>query len=84
MEKLLEFIVKAIVTQPKKVNVIAEEGEDGFINFHLKVDPEDLKIVIGRKGRTIRAIRNLLRLRAMNEGKRVGLQLEEDEAPAKT
>lgn len=84
MEKLLEFIVKAIVTQPKKVKITPEEGEGGFINFNLEVDPEDLKIVIGRKGRTIRAIRNLLRLRAISEGKRVGLQLEESGPPPKT
>lgn len=77
MEKLLEFIVKSIVEKPAKVEIKKEEKE-GISEFFLRVDPEDIKIIIGKKGRTIRAIRNLLRLRAMKEGIRVNLQLEED------
>jgi len=76
MEKLLELIIKSIVQKPKEIKIKKEEKE-GFVNFKLKVDPEDLKIVIGKKGRTIRAIRNLLRLRAIKEGVRVNLELEE-------
>lgn len=76
MEKLLEFIVTSIVQKPKKVK-IEKEGGEGFVNLRLKVDPEDLKIVIGKRGRTIRAIRNLLRLKAIKEGVRVNLELEE-------
>lgn len=76
MEKLLEFIVKSIVQKPKKVEIKKEKTE-ALTNFSLKLDPEDMKIVIGKKGRTIRAIRNLLRLRAIKEGARVNLQLEE-------
>lgn len=76
MEKLLEYIVKSIVQKPKKVKIKKEEAE-GFTDFSLKVDPEDIKIVIGKKGRTIRAIRNLLRLRAIKKGIRVNLKLEE-------
>ena len=76
MEKLLEFIVQSIVQNPDKVKIKKEEKEN-FIDFRLEVDPEDIKIVIGKKGRTIRAIRNLLRLRAMKEGVQVNLQLEE-------
>ncbi len=76
MEKLLEFIVKSIVQNPDKVK-IKKEKKENFIDFRLEVDPEDIKIVIGKKGRTIRAIRNLLRLRAMKDGVQVNLQLEE-------
>lgn len=76
MEKLLEFIVKSIVQNPDKVKIKKEEKEN-FIDFRLEVDPEDIKIVIGKKGRTIRAIRNLLRLMAMKDGIQVNLQLEE-------
>lgn len=76
MEKLLEFIVKSIVQNPDKVKIKKEEKEN-FTDFRLEVDPEDIKIVIGKKGRTIRAIRNLLRLRAMKDGVQVNLQLEE-------
>jgi predicted RNA-binding protein YlqC (UPF0109 family) len=84
MEKLLELIIKSIVQKPKKVKIKKavptgrQEKTEGFVNFSLKVDPEDLKIVIGKRGRTIRAIRNLIRLKAIKEGARVNLELEED------
>ena len=76
MEKLLEFIVKKIVETPEKVEIQQSDSE-GMTNFSLKVDQEDLKLVIGKKGRTIRSIRSLLRLRAFKERKRVNLQLVE-------
>lgn len=76
MEKLLEFIIKSIVQKPERVKIKKEEAE-GFANFTLSVDPQDLKIVIGRRGRTIRAIRNLLRLGAIKEGIQANLKLQE-------
>lgn len=83
MEKLLEYIVKSIVQKPKKVEIKKEtlpagrQETETLTNFSLKVAPEDIKIVIGKKGRTIRAIRNLLRLRAFKEGIRANLELKE-------
>ena len=77
MEKLLELIVGSIVQKPKKVKIEKEEKED-FLNLRLKVDQEDLKIVIGKGGRTIRAIRNLLKLRAIKEGIHFNLELQEN------
>lgn len=79
MEKLLEFITKAIVESPEKVKIKKKE-ENGLVNLSLKVDPEDLKIVIGKKGRTIRAIRNLLRLKAIKEKVRFNLELEDEKS----
>lgn len=76
MENLLELILKSIVQNPKAVKIEKEEKE-GLVNFKLKVDTEDLKIVIGKKGNTIKAIRNLLRLRASKEGVRASLELQE-------
>jgi len=86
MEKLLKFIIQAIVENPKKIKIEKESPPDlsektqiekNFINFRLTVAPDDLKIVIGKRGRTIRAIRNLLRLKAIKEGKKVNLELQE-------
>ena len=78
METLLKFIVSSIVENPKAVKV-KKIDEENFTNLQLQVDPEDLKIVIGKKGRTIKAIRNLIRLRAMKEGVRVNLELLENQ-----
>ena len=90
MEKLLRFIISAIVEKPKEIKIQKEDfsglietgqtqktAEKNFINFRLTVAPDDLKIVIGKKGRTIKAIRNLLRLRALKENKRVNFELQE-------
>ena len=78
MEKLLKFIVKSISSKPKEVKVEAQEGEGGLIEFHLQANSEDLKIIIGKKGRTIRAIRNLLKLKAFKEGKKINLVIDEE------
>lgn len=76
MKKLLEFLVTAIVKYPDLVT-IEEKQEGEVINFYLNVHPEDIKLIIGRNGKTIRAVRNLLRLKAMKQGMRVNLTLEE-------
>ena len=76
MKDLLEFIVKSLVSQPKEVEIKQEEKE-GDINLDLKVAEEDMGLIIGRQGRIIKAIRNLLKTRALIENKRVQLILEE-------
>jgi predicted RNA-binding protein YlqC (UPF0109 family) len=79
MEKLLKWLVSAIVQKPKAVKITAD-SQSNHHQLTLEVDPEDIKIVIGKKGRTIKALRNLLRLRALQEGSRVDLNLQEESA----
>lgn len=76
MKALLEFIVKQIVTKPEAV-VIEESNGAGFLNLKLKVAPEDYGVVIGKEGRSIRSIRELLRLKSLKENIRFNLTLEE-------
>jgi len=76
MENLLELIAQSIVAKPEAVKVTKETDETRLI-LKLEVDPEDIKIVIGKGGKTIRAIRSLLRLRAIKEKVQVDLQLVE-------
>lgn len=84
MEKLLEYIVKSLVENPKAVKVTRDQSEN-LVILNLKVDPKDLGLIIGRGGKTIHAIRNLVRLQAIKEGKRVDVHLidEKDVAAAK-
>ncbi len=77
MQELLEFIVKGIVTKPEEVKVTPETSPEGELNFKLKVAPEDMGTVIGKGGRIIRAIRSLVRIKAIHEDKRVNVELEE-------
>lgn len=81
MKELLEFIVKGIVTKPDSIQIDEEISEEG-ITLLLTVDPEDMGIIIGKGGQTIRSIRKLLAVRAMAENVRVNLQLNDPAATA--
>lgn len=76
MEELLNFILEAIVQKPDKIMVESIE-KDGLVNLTLSVDKEDMGRVIGKNGRIIKAIRTVLRIRALKEGKRINLTLVE-------
>jgi len=59
MKSLIETIVKGIVNKPEEVSVTEIRGDKTTI-YELKVSSEDLGKVIGRQGRTARAIRSVL------------------------
>ena len=59
MKELVESIARALVDHPEEVNVRSVEGSQATI-LELRVHPEDLGKVIGRQGRTAKAVRTLL------------------------
>jgi hypothetical protein len=59
MKDLIEFVAKSLVDEPDAVNVRTNE-RDQTTFVELEVAPADLGKVIGRQGRTARAIRTLL------------------------
>lgn len=78
MKDLLNYIVTNLVTKPD--TVLIDEAKDGTdITYTLTVDPEDMGLIIGKGGQTIRSIRKLLTVRAIAEGVRVNLQLNDPE-----
>lgn len=66
MKDLLEYLVKGLVSQPDQVQ-ITEQTIDNLINFNLVVAPEDMGLIIGKSGQTIKAMRKLLVARALAE-----------------
>lgn len=78
MKDLVEYIVKSLVTKPEGVSVEETNSEEG-VNLLLKVDPEDMGLVIGKAGQTIKAIRRLVLIRAMADNIRVNLELNDPE-----
>lgn len=60
MERLLEFLARSIVDQPDDVKVEAFEEEDALV-LELAVAEDDVGQVIGRRGRTINALRTVMR-----------------------
>jgi predicted RNA-binding protein YlqC (UPF0109 family) len=76
MRDLLEEIAKALVDNPEDVSVAEVEGEQTTV-LELRVKNEDLGKVIGRQGRTARAIRTLLAAAGMKVHKRFVLEILE-------
>lgn len=76
MKDLLEEIAKALVDNPDEVQVTEVEGEQTTV-LELRVRNEDLGKVIGRQGRTARAIRTLLAAAGMKIHKRFVLEILE-------
>ncbi len=76
MKDLLEEIAKALVDNPEDVSVAEVEGEQTTV-LELRVNNEDLGKVIGRQGRTARAIRTLLAAAGMKVHKRFVLEILE-------
>jgi len=76
MKDLLVEIAKALVDNPEDVQVAEVEGEQTTV-LELRVRNEDLGKVIGRQGRTARAIRTLLAAAGMKVHKRFVLEILE-------
>ena len=76
MKDLLIFLTKSIVDHPEEI-VIEEKEEDGQINLSLQSNRYDIKMIIGKKGRTIKAIRELLKIRAIKEKKKFSFNLNQ-------
>ena len=76
--EFLEYIVKALVDNPKDVKCERKVDEMGVL-LSLKVNPEDMGQIIGREGSTAKAIRNLVRIVGLKNHARVNLKIEEPE-----
>lgn len=74
MKDLLEFIIKGII--PGQKFKIKEETPEGGSNLSLEVEPESVGLIIGKGGRVIKAIRNILRVRATLEKKTFFLEIK--------
>jgi hypothetical protein len=68
LDAALEHLVKGIVDHPDDVQVVSKSSPRGDV-LEVRVNPEDLGRVIGRAGRTAKALRTLVT--ALADGKRV-------------
>jgi predicted RNA-binding protein YlqC (UPF0109 family) len=76
MRTLIEQIAKVLVDAPDQVAVGAIDENDGTV-LELKVADQDLGKVIGKQGRTARAMRTLLGAASMKQHKRYTLEILE-------
>lgn len=76
LKTLMEFVSKALVDMPDRVEVNEIEGEQTTV-LELKVDKSDLGKVIGKQGRTARALRTILNAASTKLRKRSVLEIIE-------
>ena len=76
MKELVEFIAKSLVEYPDEVNVSEKETEIGLI-LELKVAQSDLGRIIGKHGRTAKAIRTVLNSASTKRKQKVSLEIIE-------
>jgi predicted RNA-binding protein YlqC (UPF0109 family) len=67
VKEVLEYIARALVDDPDAVEVTVVEGERSLI-LQLRVAPDDMGKVIGKKGRIARAIRSVVRAAGTRQG----------------
>ena len=70
MKDLVDFIARALVDEPGAVSVDSFEEDDGSMVYELRVADDDVGKVIGRSGRTVNALRTVVRAAATREGRR--------------
>ncbi|WP_228282409.1 KH domain-containing protein [Rubrobacter tropicus] len=76
LENLLLLLVRPIVDEPDRVEVSATES-DSHVDLELTVAPDDIGRVIGRGGRTIRAIRTVVKAASVKVGKRANVEVSD-------
>lgn len=77
-QKFVEFVVKSIVNNPDDVVVNRTVDEMGVL-LSVKVNPEDMGLLIGKQGSTAKSIRTLARIIGVRNNARVNLRIEEPE-----
>lgn len=75
MKDLLLYILSHIV-EKEKVD-LQEEEEDGIVVFRIRVPKEEVGKVIGKGGKTVNSIKNILKILSFKEGKRVSIEVQE-------
>ena len=76
MKEVLEYIARNLVDDPDAVEVTEIGGERSTV-LQLRVAPDDMGKVIGRRGRTARAIRSLVRAAASHDGMSATVEIVE-------
>ena len=77
MQELLAYLARSILANPDAVRVEEVEEDDGTIVLELSVAEDEYGKVIGRGGRTARALRNVMKIAAVKEDCRVLVEIVE-------
>ncbi|WP_201456349.1 KH domain-containing protein [Chlamydia sp. 17-3921] len=85
MEEFVAYIVKNLVADPEAVEITSIEDKDNdSIKLEIRVAPQDIGKIIGRRGNTIHALRTILRRVCSRLRKKVQIDLIQPENGEKT
>ncbi|EKE12408.1 MAG: hypothetical protein ACD_13C00220G0004 [uncultured bacterium] len=74
MKELLEYLLKGVLGEEKFE--IIEEQDGSRVSYTIKSAPENMGLIIGKGGRMIKSLRNVLKVRATLEKTAVTLNVE--------
>ena len=77
MKEAVEKIIKSLVGEPEQVEV-TETADGKTVRIKVRVAESDMGRVIGREGRTVKALRSILFVAGQKHGRRFHLDLVED------
>ena len=77
MRELLEYLARSLVDHPERVKVEEFDEDDGTLVLELSVDDDDYGQVIGRGGRTAKALRTVIKAAAVKDNRRVLIDIVE-------
>lgn len=76
MKDILLTLIKPIVDNPEDVQV-EETDDNGFVTLTVTVNKDDMGKIIGKEGKVIRSLRNVMKIPAMKQGKKINISLSE-------
>ncbi len=77
MKQLVEFMARSLVDTPNDVHVSIHDGDHGGMVIELRVAENDLGKVIGKKGRTAKAMRTIIKAASSKNHNRAMLEILE-------
>jgi len=83
IQDAVKTIVESLVTHPDEVVVTCDKIDDGRIRINIIVNPEDRGRVIGKQGKTINALRTVIKAAAVKTNQKVNIKVVEEEKEGK-
>lgn len=77
MREVLELIVKSIISDESALVEVAESTNDGFSVFEVKVQKDKIGDLIGKNGKTAKAIRSVMKATANKQGMKCSIDFVE-------
>ena len=71
MDALVEYLARSLVDEPDEVSVESFEEDDGTVVYEIEVAEGDVGKIIGRGGRTVNALRTVVKAASAKSGHRI-------------